>query len=443
MTPLFAVAVALAYTGYLIHWPGLTVIGTGAATVLWWGAAGDTALVDLASRLRLEWQRHHLQFAFRLDEREIERARQTCRTFLRRYPHHVRVPFALTEEGRVVIRCMGCKSCRDFAMSAIPAPYLDLQTIMAKNGIHFTHPLLPILLLNQEVRRGIRLRLQDEVVQAIAVDSEDQWGRLWLRFALWERERQAQEGGKSLLYREELANYIVEQLSEQLVRRLPRLSDRSLTRLIDKGIAQAEEQLLRRQRAMKLEAFMRTTNEGVATAKKDEDQAAEADLDWAVTATQLAAQFEASPERVTGWLCKVFTGTDDQKAQKREASTLGYFLADSGVERIVFQVGWRSGDYVSASAIERAYTARSRENAQRCVVLALGPVSPDVYMDADELGVLVLPVEALDRLLTYHADRMWQTIEWSLRASSKATLRDGDKNVHDDFAQVLELGLST
>lgn len=442
MTALFAFTLLLAFAGYLEHWTGVAVIATGAAGVLWWEVLQDSDWQALVRWIALTRQRKRLQEQLAMDIRAFEQARETCRAFLRRYPYHVRIPFSLADDGQVLL----VRRARDtihFAVSALPAPYLDAQTVLAKKGVVFTHPLAFILLLNQEMRNAVRRRLTTEVLQGLSLDRDDEWARLWLRFALWERERQEQEGGRTLLYREELAAYIAEVAAQQVERRLYGLSSRAFTQWIDKGIANAQEQMLLKKRAYRLESVLQVKDGAPEEIRPQAVTPDDRDGDFAVSAAQLAARYDSAAQQVTNWLCKVFTGTDKPLAQSAEAQGLGYFVASSGQERVVFQVGWLESDTVSRHAVERAFAARSLEHAQRAVVLALGPATSDVYRDADELGVLLLPVEELDRLLSYHADRVWQTVEWSLRTCQTAPSADRAKDGTDNLAKTLELGLST
>lgn len=385
------------------------------------------------------WQ---LRLAVTRDAIDLERAQPLCATFIARYPHVLRLPFRLTEENTIELApTLAERECQ-WPHPPVPTPYQDLAAVLALRKIFLSHVDLVLLLVNREARRLVRRRLVKEVIQELTVRDKAGLERLWLRFIIWERERAVEDGGRTLLYREELAAWLLDHLPPDVCKEYHRMSSKRWTRWFNAALHRAEVNLQQRKRAVLLEATM-NLHDCVPVVKEKSTISSTGDFPWATSVEELAAHFHDAPEQVTAWLRRLFTGQEGGDAtQRAEAFSLGYFLAMSGDERVLFQVGWEEQGEVPEAVVERAYVCTGRERADRTVILSLAPVSMNLCREADELGVLVLPVEAFDKLLAYHVDRIWRTVEWSLRASRRPEQEKSVESI-ENLTKVLELGLST
>lgn len=429
-------AVTVASAAALARWTGVAVLAAGVAFVLGWDIVSSAGARQWLARLRLSWERVRVVRAVALDESDMKRAEPLCSAFAIRYPYVLRVPFRLGDDSRVSVAPSAAEWVWNEQCRVIPGLYEDLQTLLQQKNLWFSHPLVPILQVNRAVRRHVRQALERDLLQGMEFYTERDWSRLWLRFFVWERQRQAGDGGPSLVYREELAATLAS--ANQLPDRLS--SGAAVARWMDGGIERAQTAALARKRALRLRARLEESMAGDASLRRETPDPVSDELAGSVE--ELAVLMAAEPLRVTQWLKTVFGGQTPGDGGE-EALGRGTFIAHTGDQRVVFQVG--DADELGAirmEAIERAFTARVRESAQRAVILCLGEAPLEVCRAADELGVLILPAGALDRLLAYHVDRMGQAVDWSLRVSQKP-MHDPPQILSDNGMDGLELGLST
>lgn len=421
---------------------GLIAVGGGIVCVAWGGLLTEERLAGLWRIWRLRTDLPGLSRFFRRESVAVARARPLCRVFARHYLVYLRCPYRLDEDGRVRMASSRAERRGPFSVATLPPMFADLANILAEEGIHFPALSPLVLIVNREVMAEARERLRREVLgggNADGLRGSDLWGR----FVRFETARVAEWGGLTLYWREAMADVLAqEQSREWIAHDRERLGARTVSEWIDRGIQAGREAALHRLRADRLRIRLQNgvlakadeifraqgaPDEGLRPSLTVRDLGMRAKADIARVTRELRDVFAASPETMDG------IGPDGQE-EVRLAE--GYFVAHSEGRRVVFQVGAAVSGTVGATAIDRAFVHRAREGADQAVLLALGPVAPEIVQRADSIGVLVLPQESLDRLLAYHTDRMWQTVEWSLRAASLS------KNVETSNLPV-EIGFST
>ncbi len=405
---LFAVALAGAAYNMLEGGVARAAVASAVLALAWLGLAGEERLRLYVRLLPLWLELPKLRRELSLCTVAVRDARSYLRLFARRYPVYMRCPFRIDECGRVQIARSSAERGIPFTPHSAPAMHHDLGAILSEEGMHFPDVRILWLLLNREVLDMAKERIDEEVARDAGGDLK----RVWRSFAQWERARTAEWGGLSLLYREALAEVLCGQYG---------LADERCaghrTAWIDHEIEQARRQALLDRRKERLRADLSATTVNRASVSLDE-----LSPDRDVTVDRLAELAADDMSGTVRILMDVF-GVKEMDDRCGERSIQGYFLADHEGSSVVFQVGWTEQGAVPRAAVERALAGKTRERVQSAVLLALGRMEPEVVMLADDVGVLVLPSAALARMLDYHADRMWKTVEWSLRASRGAVVK--------------------
>lgn len=415
---------------------GLTAVGAGIVCVAWGGLMAEERLVEWYHIWRLRAALPRLERFFREESATVAQARPLCRIFARHYPVYLRCPYRLDERGHVKLARSRAERRILFRGASLPPLFTDLANILAEEGIHFPALEPLVLLVNQEVMEQARERLRGGL--------GDLAGRaagygLWAWFVRFEADRAVEWGGLTLYWREALADVLMRDADPRWIAQdKSRLGARTANEWIDRSIREGRESILRRSRANRLRALLQEdeVNRGAVrpwdAAPQERFSVApltvrelglRANEDIAGVAKELRDVFAAGSENFDE---SALDGREDRLAQ-------GYFLARSEGRLVLFQVGQPGFGTTDTAAVDRAFVHKMRENADQAVLLALGPIAPDAVRRADSIGILVLPPEALDRLLAYHTDRIWQTVDWSLRVASLS------KNIEADNVSV-EIG---
>lgn len=427
---------------------GTAVIGAGVFTVCWIELMDEADASRFGARVRLLAQLPRLRLRLRRDLAAASVVLPLCRQYAERYPVYVRLPFILGECDEIRFAPSDAERKTSLSHSIVPGPVHDLAMIVSRRTHTVVDPLTLLLIINREVRRQHTETLLQAIWQERGHTSQTDFFAACLRFAVWERERSRCEGGCTLLYRDLFAESVLAHFTVQQLRMFCRMSRRtSVSRIIDKAVADAWNRSLQTKRAVRLEAALQ--NKLAADTDSVEQEQSLPGPFAKQGAAVLAQLAEIDLAAVTRRLEAVFATAGSAAEQHATARDKGYFVVVSAGKRVLFQVGTVLAGYVDAAVVAEAYTHAGLEYADRTVILALGPVHEDVLKDADQLGLLVLLWEDLDRLLAVHADRMWQAVEWSLRASRRTDaerselLPNGTAANSENQSGVLELGLST
>ncbi len=420
MWVLFTTALVATVYGMLQSDTATSAVAAAVLIVAWFGLMDEERVNRLGNFARLWLRLPGLRRALEGSSSDARRAQPLLRLFARRYPVYMRCPFRIDETGQVHVARSPAERSVPFTGDTAPAMCSDLRAILDEEGVRFPDIRILWLLVNRAVLDVARERVQKEVVQPADGDPE----QVWRLFARFESARAAEWGGPALLHREALAELLRDQSDAVDWRHA-----HALTAWVDGGIERARRRALGARRKDRLRADL-TSVDGSSQAVRPRPLAHDLTVDGLV---RLAA---GDMEGAARALAEVFGSLPADKADGRERFAEGWFVAEHADGMVVFQLGWAEQGSVPRSAVERALANKVRCGAATAVLLALAHVHADVVLLADEVGVLVLPSEALARMLDYHTDRMWQTIEWSLRASSKS-------NVEGNYTQGLELGLST
>ncbi len=427
---------------------GAAVIGAGIFVVCWIGLIDETSGSRWGVSLRLLVRLPRVYMRIRRELDIIETILPLCRQYAERYPVYIRLPFVLGERHEIYIAPSDAEKNTPFSHLTVPAPVHDVATIVSRRTHVVVDPLTLLLVINREVRRLHTETLLKAVWQGTGRSLQTDFFAACLRYAIWERERSRQEGGFTLLYRDIFAESVLERFSIEELRtfcQTPRSA--GVSRIVDKAVAEAWNRSVQTKRALRLEAMLqkRSTDESRSPAQETSCSEPVAMHDAATLAHLAEIDLGAAVRR----LQDVFTGTESAVEQHSDGLDRGYFVAASGEQRVLFQIGLLCDGSVAKSVVAQAYTHAGLERTDQAIILALGPIHDDVLRDADKLGLLVLLWEPLDRLLAAHADRMWQAVEWSLRASRRTDAttpelpQNGTAANDENVTGVLELGLST
>ncbi|MHB1628058.1 MAG: hypothetical protein ACYCVB_06745 [Bacilli bacterium] len=427
---------------------GMAVIGAGIFTVCWIDLLDESVGSRLGVRLRLLAQLPRVRTRTRREMGVIDGILPLCRQYAERYPVYVRLPFVLGESGEIYIALSDAERKTPFSYSTVPGPVHDLAAIVSRRTHTAINSLTLLLILNREVRRLHAETLSQAVWQGRDDGAQADFSAACLRFAVWERERARYEGACTLLYRDLFAQTVFDRFTVRQLRSSCRaLRATGAASMVDRAVADAWTRSMQAKRAVRLEAVLQKQRGNAGRSAVPAPFWPESGATHSTaTAEQLAA---LDPSAAARRLQAVFATGEPAAEQHASAHDRGYFVAASEGKRVLFQVGFLAAGSVPASAVAQAYTHAGLESADQAIILALGPVQDDVLKEADELGVLMLPWEHLDRLLAVHADRMWHAVEWSLRASRRAEAAPPGPPQHDaardkeNQTGVLELGLST
>ncbi len=414
------------FTGHLSYaslGTGLFILsGAALSNEKWWQEARGTAInfIKLVRLRRL--LANHLN--------EIERASGLCEVFAEHFPNYIRLPFILDEQNKVQLAPCAMERAQ-VSRNLIPEPINDLATILASQGISFADVLLLALVVNREVMRFTKERIRLEVIEVGGEPFSDDLRKICLRYVVWEQAQVQLNGGKSLHYREALTDLFREHYTFREIKGiLGANSARTMTQVIDYGITSAQEGMTRKKRAVRLQAAL------VDEPAQERNTGQQPTLLTVSALSQLAKHDVLAATRT---LREVFLQGQDSHYIDQSDCEQGFFLANSGSQRVLFQLGCGNDGILTKSAVEHALGNKMKMGADKVILIALDHVDTQVLLEADALHVLVLPPEALDRLLSYYTDRMWQTVEWSLRVSARQSVADQKEN----HPIGLELGLST
>ncbi len=427
---------------------GIAVIGAGIFTVCWVDLLDESVGSRLGVRLRLLLQLPGVRTRTRREMGVIDGILPLCRQYAQRYPVYVRLPFILGESDEINIARSDIERNTPFSYSTVPVPVHDLATIVSRRAHIAIDSLTLLLILNREVRRLHTEALSQAVWQGREHSVQADFSAACLRFAVWERERSRYEGACTLLYRDLFAQTVLERFTIRQLHAFCRAPRRTgVSQLVDRAVADAWTRSMQAKRAVRLEAALQKhRGDAGLTAPPAPFRPGSGAMHSAATSAQLAA---IDPSAAARRLQTVFATGEPGAQQHASAHDRGYFVATSEGKRVLFQVGLIADGSMPASVVAQAYTHAGLESADQAIILALGPVHDDVLKEADELGLLVLPWEHLDRLLAVHGDRMWHAVEWSLRAARSAETaqpespQNGTVGNKENQTGVLELGLST
>lgn len=359
-----------------------------------------------------------------------------CRMFAERYPVYWRLPYDLRDDGLLKLSVTPLAWLIPFREDAAPESLRDLAEVLAQQGVEIPGVRWLALWVNREVFRTARRRVLSEALGGNAPLSLDAARDAFERYVHWEKRRTENQGEPSLLYREALGDILQTHLDVRELKRSVGLSSRaSIVAWLLTGIADAERDILCERRAEELRRRLTVADDRPPPFVQ------------ALSVERLRELAIVSLEAATRAACGVFASEGGSEANQGEWSE-GRFVSAASGSIVLFQLGWDAGPETTVAVVERTYVRKARIGASHAVVLALSRTPEAVLRAADELGILVLAADALDRLLSYHSERMWQTVDWSLRTSLRArtpsdTQRDGENREKENEDLGLELGLST
>ncbi|PWI58686.1 hypothetical protein BM613_00890 [Sulfoacidibacillus thermotolerans] len=445
MMQLWLFSLMLCVGGLWFKESAVVTVGFGLFTISWFalmdevqGSPFITWLTLYIKKWPIQWRIHRLLV-------ENEEILLLCQRFARKYPRYLYIPFQLGEFDEVNLTRLLRSSTLSLKREEIPAPWQDLA-IVAKRHLGKTIDIFVLVLLaNREVHRYYQNRIEKEVIQGKRLQTAEDFSAVCLRFSIWERECEKQDGGPTLFYRELFAELLAKAWSVQEMRRFVKAGRfLSMHAVVNQAVQEAHEAVLSNRRAILLESHL------VQPMQSQTEFASEA---WTVTSSVVTVETlqhlaKNDVSACVRWLQEIFLSAKNSLAYRAQAEKDGYFVASSGDQRILFQVGFVSDSgRVEEGVVDHVYAHMALEQADRAIVLALGRVDAQFLQCADQFNILVLPSDELDRLLAAYSERMWHIVDWSLRTSmrvhEKAEHQEENESCEENSSEGLELGLST
>ncbi|MCI0183900.1 MAG: hypothetical protein OWR52_08705 [Acidibacillus sp.] len=443
MTQLWGISLILCGVGLWLHNDSALIIGSGLFTVSWFTIIDEvqgSPVITWSKRCLYKWS---IQWKLRKLIHEHEEIVGLCRRFAQKYPRYLRVPYQFGESNEVRLAKLPIVYAHHVSIKEFPAPWNDLA-VVAKRQIGFSvDVLLLVLIANREVCKFYRSRIEIEVLQKKQLETAEDFASACLRFSIWERECERENGAPTFLYRELFATLLEEFWSVQQMRQFVKATRLTpVLTIVNTGIAIAQEAVVKNRRAIILESrlFNKERSDGV---HEDVDLEVENELLTVDSLNQLATENMVACIHL---IQEVFIQDKASLATRCEAEHDGYFVTHTGNQRILFQIGVADEDgSVALSILDHVYVRMALEQTVRAMVLSLGKVDARFLQYADQLGILVLPSAELDRLLAAYTERMWHIVDWSLRTSMRAQKQvDDDVEILNEIpSEGLELGLST
>ncbi len=445
MTQLWVLSLILCGVGLWLKQTSMLIIGLGLFSISWATMMDDVLGSPIATLITLRINKWVIQWRVRKLLFEHEKLLLLCRRFAQKYPRYLRISYRLGEFNEISVDPLLSGQLLPINRELIPTPWHDLAALVQRHVGQTIDVLLLVLVANREVCRLYRDRIEKEVIQNKELETAEDFSSACLRFSIWERECEKESGVMTLLYRELFASLLEESWSLHRMRQFVKVRRySSLLAVVNKGISDAKESVAKNRRAILLESHL-VKNQGTNTPHtlfQSETESVPLSID------SLRHVAKENLPFCVHLLREIFMDEKTSTAYRMEAEEDGYFMTDAAEGRILFQVGLTvEGDTLETTLLDRVYVRMALEQADRALILALGRLDTQFLQYADELSILVLPSEELDRLLSAYTERMWHIVDWSLRTSmrihERTDLQGEVKNSEEITSEGLELGLST